>query len=216
MPPKTYDYIVIGSGSAGAVLAARLPEGGKYQVLCLEAGHKGTDYLWARAPGGSLFMFDNPAVNWRYHSEPNETHGNRPLYVPRGKMLGGSSAMNGMVYNRGQRQDYDTWAAMGCRGWGYEDVLPFFKKLESTDIGDDRYRGRAGPVKVTEAPRLSAFYDPARARTLATRLRVGRVRVNGSPLDKRIAHGGFKLSEIGREWGRFGIESFLEYKSVIG
>jgi len=159
MPPNTYDYVVVGSGSAGAVLAARLSEDGKYRVLCLEAGDKGTSYIWSRPPGGSLFMFDNPAVNWCYHSEPNETHGNRRLYVPRGKMLGGSSSMNGMVYNRGQRQDYDSWAAMGCRGWAYEDVLPFFKKLESTDIGVDRYRGRNGPVRVTEAPKLSLFYD---------------------------------------------------------
>ena len=159
MPPDTYDYIVVGSGSAGGVLAARLSESGKYKVLCLEAGTKGAKYIWARPPGGSLFLFDDPKVNWCYYSEPGETHGNRPLYVPRGKMLGGSSSINGMVVNRGQREDYDGWARMRCRGWAYDDVLPYFKKLESTDIGSDRYRGRTGPIKITEAPKLSPFYD---------------------------------------------------------
>lgn len=159
MGPNEYDFVVVGAGAAGAAIAARLSQCGKYKVLCLEAGRAGHNYIWSRPPTGSAFMFENPAVNWCYHSEPNATHGNRALYVPRGKMLGGSSSLNGMVYNRGQSSDYDSWAAMGCPGWGYKDVLPFFRKLESTDIGSDEYRGRTGPIKVTVAPKLSAFYD---------------------------------------------------------
>lgn len=97
---NTYDFIVVGSGSGGGVVASRLSENGKYKVLCLEAGEKGANYIWSRPPAGVVYMIDNPAVNWRYQSEPHESHGNRPIYVPRGKLLGGSSALNAIVYNR--------------------------------------------------------------------------------------------------------------------
>lgn len=159
MPSTTYDFIVVGSGSAGAVLANRLSENGQYQVLCLEAGKKGAHYIWTRAPLGVVYMIDNPAVNWRYQSEPHESHGNRPIYIPRGKILGGSSAINAIVYNRGQRLDYDTWAAMGCKGWRYEDVLPYFKKIERTQLGSDEFRGRSGPINVVEADKNCSFFD---------------------------------------------------------
>ncbi|WP_063900240.1 GMC family oxidoreductase [Burkholderia pseudomultivorans] len=159
MRSNSYDFIVVGSGSAGGVLAARLSEGGKYAVLCLEAGKKGARYIWTRPPMGVAFMINNPVVNWRYQSEPGESHGNRSLYVPRGKVLGGSSAINGLVYNRGQREDYDGWAAEGCQGWSFSDVLPLFKKIESTEIGSDEYRGRRGPVKVIEASKSCPFFD---------------------------------------------------------
>jgi len=154
-----YDFIVVGSGSAGGALTGRLSENAKYKVLCLEAGEKGSGYIWSRPPAAVGRMYENPVVNWCYHSEPDESFGNRQLYVPRGRMLGGTSSINGMIYNRGQRLDYDTWAQMGCRGWSYEDVLPYFKKLESTDIGSEEYRGRTGPMKVTEASKVSPFYD---------------------------------------------------------
>jgi choline dehydrogenase len=104
-------------------------------------------------------MIENPKVNWCDYSLPNETHGNRALSVAHGKMLGGSSSINATIYNRGQRRDYDTWAQMGCKGWNYEEVLPYFKKLESTEIGSDEYRGRVGPIKVTESSKISRFYD---------------------------------------------------------
>ncbi|MFV0297711.1 MAG: GMC family oxidoreductase, partial [Hyphomicrobiaceae bacterium] len=150
---STYDYIVIGAGSAGAVAASRLSESGEYRVLCLEAGTVGSTFLWSRVPVGVAKMVDNPAVNWCYRSEPDEGSGGREIEVPRGKMLGGSSSINGMVYIRGQRQDYDHWAQLGNRGWSYEDVLPIFKKMESYDGGSDTYRGRSGPLKVTDTPR---------------------------------------------------------------
>lgn len=159
MTDLQFDYIVIGSGSAGGIVAARLSEDGRHRVLCLEAGTRGPDYIFTKPPAGTVFLIDNPSVNWRYQSEPHESTGGRSIYVPRGKMLGGSSSINGTVYNRGQKQDYDTWAQMGNRGWSHDDVLPYLKKLESTTLGEDKYRGRSGPIRVTEATKTSPFYD---------------------------------------------------------
>jgi choline dehydrogenase len=104
-------------------------------------------------------MIENAKVNWCRYAEPDESLGGRRLYAPGGKILGGSSSLNGMIYNRGQRLDYNSWAQMGCRGWAYEDVLPFFKKIESTEIGSDEFRGRDGPVKVTLAAKTTPFFD---------------------------------------------------------
>jgi len=159
MESKSFDYIVVGAGSAGAVVANRLSESGAYRVLCLEAGDKGSGYLWSRIPAGVAKLIDNPAVNWCYRSEPEESNGQRNIEVPRGKMLGGSSSINGMVFVRGQRQDYDHWAQLGNRGWSYTDVLPFFKKMERYDGGTDELRGRDGPVRVTESPKITPFFD---------------------------------------------------------
>jgi choline dehydrogenase len=160
MTPTTYyDFIVIGSGSAGGVVASRLSEDGKYKVLCLEAGVKDADYIWTRPPLALQYLIDNPKVDWCYESEPDPSHGNRRLAAPRGKMLGGSSSINAMVYNRGQRQDYDTWSRLGCKGWSYEEILPYLKKIECTAIGTDEYRGRSGPIRVTQSKKLSSFFD---------------------------------------------------------
>jgi choline dehydrogenase len=159
MAVETYDYIVVGSGSAGGVVAARLAEDGRHRVLCLEAGAKDERYIWTRSPLGGAFMIEDPKVNWCDYSEANETHGNRKLYVAHGKILGGSSAINATLCNRGQPRDYDTWAQMGCRGWGYQDILPYFKKIERTRLGDDEYRGRDGLVNVTPSSKISPFYD---------------------------------------------------------
>jgi choline dehydrogenase len=115
MQPNTYDFIVVGSGSAG-VVASRLSESGKYKVLCLEAGVKDESYIYTRPPLGLQFLVDNPKVDWCYESEPDPSHGNRRLPVPRGKMVGGSSSINAIVYNRGQKLDYDTWSELGCKG----------------------------------------------------------------------------------------------------
>ena len=150
---STYDFIVVGAGSAGAAVAARLSESGAYRVLCLEAGKEGSDFFWSRVPVGIAKLVDNPAVNWCYESEPDEGSGGRNIPVPRGKMLGGSSSINGMVYMRGQAQDYDQWAQLGNRGWSYQDVLPIFKQMESYAGGSDEYRGRSGPLRVNDTPR---------------------------------------------------------------
>jgi choline dehydrogenase len=149
----SYDYIVVGAGSAGAVVAARLSESGAYRVLLLEAGTEGSGYFWSRIPVGVSKMIDLPAVNWCFSSEPDEGSGGRRIDVPRGKMLGGSSSINGMVYIRGQAQDYDHWAQLGNRGWSWQDVLPVYKRLENYDGGADELRGRSGPLRITDTPR---------------------------------------------------------------
>jgi choline dehydrogenase len=150
---QVYDYIVVGAGSAGAVVASRLTESGAYRVLLLEAGTEGSNFFWSRVPVGVAKMIDDPAVNWCYSSEPDEGSGGRRIDVPRGKMLGGSSSINGMVYIRGQAQDYDHWAQLGNRGWSYQDVLPVFKRMERYDGGSDEFRGRNGLLRVTDTPR---------------------------------------------------------------
>jgi choline dehydrogenase len=153
MSEAVYDYIVVGAGSAGAVVASRLTESGAYRVLLLEAGVQGSDFFWSRVPVGVSKMIDDPAVNWCYRSEPDEGSGGRHIDVPRGKMLGGSSSINGMVFIRGQAQDYDHWAQLGNRGWSYQDVLPIFKRMERYDGGSDTFRGRSGILRVTDTPR---------------------------------------------------------------
>jgi choline dehydrogenase len=146
-----YDFIVVGAGSAGAAVAYRLSENPKHKVLLLEAG--AADNPWTWLPVGSARMITNPAANWLYSAEPEANTNGRRVPVPRGKLLGGSSAINGMAFVRGQAQDFDAWAQMGNVGWSYADVLPFFKRLESYEGGgDDRYRGRDGPVRVTDPP----------------------------------------------------------------
>jgi len=159
MTDTSYDYIVVGAGSAGAVIASRLTERSDIRVLLLEAGTRDSSMFWSRVPVGVAKLLDNPEVNWCYTSEPDEGSGGCRLEVPRGMMLGGSSAINGMVYVRGQKQDYDHWAQLGCRGWTYQDVLPFFKKMESYEGGEDEYRGRDGPLKISETPKFTDYFD---------------------------------------------------------
>ncbi len=158
MSDDTVDYIVIGAGSAGAVLANRLSESGKYHVLLLEAGRAG--HTLARFPFSYAKFLDNPAVNWLYESEPEEGTANRRLPVPRGKILGGSSSINGLVFVRGQAQDYDMWAQLGNRGWRYEDVLPIFKELENySGDGNREFRGSNGPLKITDTVEEGMLYE---------------------------------------------------------
>lgn len=158
MDSQTYDFIVVGAGSAGAAVANRLSADGKHRVLVLEAGRE--SHPWSRIPVGFARLIDNPAANWLYSAEPEESSGGRRMPVPRGKLLGGSSSINGMVFVRGQRQDFDTWSQLGNRGWSYEDVLPIFKDMESYEgDGDDEYRGRNGPLKVSESLEAGPLYD---------------------------------------------------------
>jgi choline dehydrogenase len=157
MHPQTVDFIVVGAGSAGAALASRLTESGRYRVLLLEAG--GKTHPLSRVPISFARFINRPGVNWLYASEPEANTGGRQIPVPRGRMLGGSSAINGMVWVRGQRQDYDHWAQLGNRGWSYQDVLPIFKSMESYAGGDSEVRGRAGPLRVSDIDESGRLYE---------------------------------------------------------
>jgi choline dehydrogenase len=158
MESQTFDYIVVGAGSAGSVLANRLSADPGNRVLVLEAGRE--SHPWSRIPVGFAKLIENPAANWLYSSEPDEGTGQRRIPIPRGKLLGGSSSINGMVFVRGQSQDYDTWAQLGNRGWSYREVLPVFRAMESYQgDADDEYRGREGPLKVTESNETGPLYD---------------------------------------------------------
>ena len=158
MESQVFDYIVVGAGSAGSVLANRLSADPKHRVLVLEAGRE--SHPWSRIPVGFARLIQNPAANWLYSSEPDDGTGQRRIPIPRGKLLGGSSSINGMVFVRGQSQDYDTWAQLGNRGWSYREVLPIFKDMESYQgDGDDEYRGRNGPLKVSESNESGPLYN---------------------------------------------------------
>jgi choline dehydrogenase len=153
----TYDYIIVGAGSAGAALAYRLTEDPGTRVLLLEAG-KGVHPL-SRLPVSFGLFIDKPGVNWRYFSEPEDGTTKRKIPVPRGKMLGGSSSINGLVYVRGQTLDYDTWAQMGNRGWSWQDIEPVFRRLEDYPDSKDGSRGRGGPLGISEVPDQNPLYD---------------------------------------------------------
>jgi choline dehydrogenase len=157
-----YDYIVIGAGSAGCVLANRLTAGGAHSVLLLEAG--GSDRSpWIQVPIGYGRTFNDPRYNWMYESEPDAGLGDRRQFVPRGKVLGGSSSINAMVYVRGQPGDFDDWAAAGNPGWSWPELLPYFKRLEDHPGGASEYHGVGGPVHVSE---VSAQVHPLCGRFL--------------------------------------------------
>ena len=177
-PPLTeFDYIIVGAGSAGCVLANRLTASGKHSVLLLEAG--GSDRrFWLKAPIGYGMSFYNPEVNWMYRTEPDPGLAGRQGYWPRGKVLGGSSSINAMVFVRGQPGDFDGWAALGNPGWGWSDVLPYFKKLEDSE--HDRHdpngpRGVGGPVHVRD---VSADVHPLCETYLQAGTEAGLVRNN--------------------------------------
>ena len=154
---KNYDYIIVGAGSAGCAVANRLSKNPQHNVLLIEAGR--ASHPVTRLPASFALLIDNPLANWRYRSEPEESTGNREIPVPRGKLLGGSSAINGLVYVRGNKLDYDTWAQMGNTGWSYDDVLPFFKKMENYQGELSQIRGGDGPLKVSEVTDRNPIYD---------------------------------------------------------
>ncbi len=149
MTDMTFDYIIVGAGSAGCVLANRLTASGRHRVLVLEAG--GSDRrFWIQVPIGYGRTFYDRRVNWMYETEPEPGLAGRTSYWPRGKVLGGSSSINAMVYIRGQREDYDDWEALGNPGWGWTDVLPYFKKSEDNGRGGDAHRGSGGPLHIED------------------------------------------------------------------
>ncbi len=154
----TYDFIVTGAGSAGCAVAARLSENGRHRVLLLEAG-KRDDYPWIHIPLGYHKLYTNETYNWRFESEPVEALGGRTSYQPRGKMLGGTSSLNGMVYMRGTPADYDGWRQRGCEGWDYQSVLPYFRKAEDQERGENEFHGVGGPLRVTDGRFRSDIVD---------------------------------------------------------
>lgn len=156
--PETFDFIVTGAGSAGCAVAARLSESGRYTVLLLEAGPADTN-RWIHIPIGAARVFVDESVNWRFETEPVDSLNGRTLYQPRGKVLGGTSSINGTVYMRGAPGDYDQWRQMGCTGWDWDSVLPFFRKAEDQERGACEWHGTGGPLRVSNIP--SEFELPA-------------------------------------------------------
>jgi choline dehydrogenase len=168
-----YDYIVVGAGSSGSVVASRLSEDGHYRVLLLEAGPSDRWNPWIRMPMGPMQLMRSARYNWRFWTEPQTHLGNRRLYQPRGKTLGGSSSINGCVYTRGHAWDYDHWAGLGCEGWSYREVLPYFRKSEHYEMPEGvpfsgelaEYHGQDGPLNVaarqSSNPLAHAFVEAA-------------------------------------------------------
>ena len=158
MDADIFDFIVTGAGSAGCAVAARLSESGRYRVLLLEAGRR-DDYPWIHIPIGYHKLYTNETYNWKFESEPVPGLNGRTSYQPRGKMLGGTSSLNGMVYMRGTPGDYDGWRQRGCEGWDYASVLPYFRKAEDNERGENEFHGAGGPLKVTDHRFRSEIVD---------------------------------------------------------
>lgn len=153
----TYDYIIVGAGSAGAVIASRLAENTDASVLLIEAGPRDNS-IFIKMPAAFSFPLMNDKYNWFLHSEEEPYLNHRKIYEARGRVLGGSSSINGMNWVRGNPADYDNWAKLGNKGWDYQSVLPFFKKCESYDKGSNEYRGKTGPIKITQNKASHPFY----------------------------------------------------------
>ena len=158
----SFDYIVVGAGSAGCVLANRLTASGKHRVLLIEAGGEDRN-LWIHVPIGYAKLFTDARHNWLYNSEPEPELGGRQIIQPRGKVMGGSSSINGLLYIRGQAEDFDHWRQLGNAGWSFTDVLPYFRRAEDQERGEDELHGVGGPLAVRDVsephPLCEAFID---------------------------------------------------------
>src|SRR5215475_13106074 len=160
------DYVIIGAGSAGCVLANRLSADGGHRVVLLEAGPD-SDRFYVNMPAAAQKVMDNPELNWRHLAEPDPSANDRRIFWHAGKMLGGGSAINGMVYIRGARQDYDGWAAAGCTGWSWNEVLPYFLRSENFRGEPSQWHGSNGPLSVSplrvKHPLADAFFEAVAA-----------------------------------------------------
>lgn len=193
----TYDYIIVGAGSAGCVLANRLSANPDVRVLLLEAGGKDIN-PWIHVPVGYFKTMHNPKTDWRYKTQPDEGLNGRSLDWPRGKTLGGSSSINGLLYIRGQAEDYDDWASQGNQGWAWDDVLPYFKKSEDQERGSSEYHGAGGPLSVTNmrAQRdiCDAFIEAAEELGIPRSDDFNGVRQEGAGYFQLTAKNGFRCS----------------------
>src|SRR5262245_34853677 len=193
-----WDYIVVGAGSAGAVVAARLSESGHHRVLLLEAGPHDRRF-WVRMPIGYGRTFYESRVNWMYETEPVVGFGGRQSYWPRGKVLGGSSSINAMVYSRGQKSDFDEWEAMGNPGWGWREVLEAYRRLEDHELGASEWHGSGGPLHVTTIDRHAhplsrVFISAAQEVGLDFNSDLNGATIEGAGLYQITTGGGFRES----------------------
>lgn len=193
-----YDFIIVGAGSSGCALAARLSESGRFRVLLLEAGPSDRS-VWIQMPIGYGKTFYNARVNWMYRSEPVPGLDGRTIYFPRGKVLGGSSSINAMVYSRGQPGDFDDWEAQGNKGWGWRDVLPFYRRMEDHALGASALHGAGGPVHVSDIadvahPLTHAFIKAGREAGLPFNPDLNGATQEGVGYYQLNTRGGFRVS----------------------